>query len=62
MSTRKTFLCFKDPSFSPQFLPARYGCQHLLLRNIKRESLNMVAWEISALMTAFETLFRLHKP
>jgi hypothetical protein len=57
MRTRKTFLRFKDPLFGTQFLPARYGCQHLQLRNLKRESPEVVAWEISALMTAFETLF-----
>src|SRR4030042_1852628 len=62
MRTRKTFLRFNDPLFGPQFLPTRYGCQHLLPRVLKRESPEMVAWEISALMTAFETLFACASP
>lgn len=62
MGTRKTFLRFNDLLFAPQFLPARYGCQYPLLRNLNRESPEMVAWEISALMTAFETLFACASP
>jgi len=57
MGAGKMFLRFHDPLFGPQFLPARYGCQHRLPRDLKRESADMAAWEISALMTAFELLF-----
>jgi hypothetical protein len=62
MGARKTLFRFSDPLFGSQFPPARYGCQHSLLRNLDRESLEMVAGEIPALMTAFEMFFPCASP
>jgi hypothetical protein len=62
MRACKSFLCFHDPFFGSQFLPAGQGGHHLLLRNLEWESLDMVAGEISALMTALNALFLCASP